>query len=71
MCSSNSQIIICFECKQQIKKKQLFSLCNSCNQNYHSQCFNKHSNEKNSLNKSLCLNWYFSTVFRFFKPFYN
>ena len=46
MCSSNSQIIICFECKQQIKKKQLFSLCNSCNQNYHSQCFNKHSNEK-------------------------
>ena len=56
MCSSNSQIIICFECKQQIKKKQLFSLCNSCNQNYHSQCFNKHSNTKNSLNKSLCLN---------------
>ena len=28
MCSSNSQIIICFECKQQIKKKQLFSLHN-------------------------------------------
>ena len=50
MCSSISQIIICFECKQQIKKKQQFSLCNSCNQNYHSQCFNKHSNEKNSIN---------------------
>ena len=24
MCSSNSQIIICFECKQQIKKNNYF-----------------------------------------------
>ena len=26
MCSSNSQIIICFECKQQIKKNNYFHL---------------------------------------------
>ena len=46
--------LFCFQCKKCILNQQ-YSLCNSCNQNYHLQCFSIHSNN-NSFKKWACLN---------------
>ena len=51
---NSNKKLFCFQCKKCIGNQQS-SHCNSCNQNYHLQCFNNNSNN-NSFKKWACLN---------------
>ena len=46
---NSNKKLFCFQCKKCIGNQQS-SHCNSCNQNYHLQCFNNNSNNNSFKN---------------------